>query len=98
MIAYFLLYPATLKSAGYNVYPPFKKLHLSVRPSVRRSVSASFCIENILWQGMLHACSTFTENNADLFQYEERMKLVKKEVMKIAGVRHISDLNHVSFA
>ena len=76
------------------LYLLFKKLRSSVRPSV----SASFCIENILWRGMLHACSAFIENNADLFQYEERMKLVKKEVLKISGVRHISDLNHVSCA
>ena len=31
------LYPATLKSAGIMLYPPFKNLCLSVRPSIRLS-------------------------------------------------------------
>ena len=35
--AIYFLYPATLK-----IYPPFKNLRLSVRPSVCPSVSASF--------------------------------------------------------
>ena len=37
------LYPATLKSVGIMLYPPFKKISFEC-PSVRPSVSASFSL------------------------------------------------------
>ena len=36
-----LLYPATLKSAGYYVIPSIQKIASSIHPSVRRSVCQS---------------------------------------------------------